>query len=146
MSERLRALFSGLLRGAPGADATILRFGAVGLLTTLIDFALFTTIVTTTEVPAAAVNVATYSTGVFVSFLLNRRWTFAASSADGAVWTQALRFIASNLVGVVLSTLIVFGLFSYFAEPIAKLISVPIVFVWNYAAARFWAFRSSHGA
>lgn len=131
-----------LARALPFADATILRFGAVGLLTTAIDVGLFSLIVGATDLPVAVINIATYGTGLCVSFLLNRHWTFKASKDDGSARRQAARYVAVYAVGAALSTIIVTLLATVLDERVAKLISVPIVFFWHYGAVRLFAFPS----
>ena len=123
------------------ADGRFVRFAAVGLLTTIMDVVLFALFAAALEIPVTPANVMSYSCGIATSFLLNRWWTFASVQQGGTVEVQALRFLASNITGLVLSTILV-GLFvQVFPAMIAKTMSVPIVFIWNYLVARYWVFR-----
>ncbi len=123
-------------------DQTIFRFAVVGFATTIVDLALFSALVFATDLSPVAANIISYSTGVCISFILNRRWTFAATSRHGGGRRQAFRFAVTNLVGVAISTLVVGMLATIAPELLAKAVSLPTVFVWNYLSSRYWAFRA----
>ena len=125
--------------GRPGGSAVILlRFATVGAITTVLDVILFAAL-TAAAIPAALANVSSYSCGILVSYALNRSWTFAI----GGSLLQALKFVLSTLFGLLLSTLLVALLITIIPAIHAKLISIPVVFAWNYLAARLWVFRAS---
>ncbi len=110
----------------------------VGALTTAIDFVIFAVLTKILGAPPAGANLFSYSSGVATSFVLNRSWTFGS---DGDAKRQALQFATTNAIGLALSTTLV-GLFALFLpDLIAKAVSVPIVFFWNYFTARLWVFR-----
>lgn len=120
-------------------NATTLRFAAVGALTTALDFTLFYFLVEV-GAPVVAANLGSYSCGMLASFALNNWWTFRTAAGRGALRALA-RFIASNLAGLALSTVLV-GLFALvLPATAAKLVSVPLVFVWNFTVAQRWVFR-----
>lgn len=131
--ERLSAL---------GADGRLARFAVVGLLTTALDVGLFMTLTGVARFAPPAANICSYGAGIVVSFALNRLWTFAASATGGHVGGQAIRFLATYGVGLAFSTILVAVLSTLLAPPVAKLVSVPIVFIWHYSAARHWAFAA----
>ncbi len=120
---------------------TLWRFATVGLLTTAIDIVLFSLLAVGAGIPAVAANTVSYSTGILTSFLLNRFWTFGLSARERSAFHHAFRFGASNLVGLLLSNLIVALFLLVMPKVFAKGLSVPLVFIWNYGAARFWVFR-----
>ncbi|HBK90112.1 MAG TPA: hypothetical protein DDZ68_00430, partial [Parvularcula sp.] len=53
------------------------------------------------------------------------------------------RFVIANVGGLALSTAIVVGLAALTPELWAKIVSVPIVFVYNYACAKLWVYREA---
>jgi putative flippase GtrA len=125
--------------GRPGGSAVILlRFAVVGAITTVLDVTIFAGL-TAAAIPAAFANVSSYSCGIALSYTLNRSWTFAV---DGSFF-QGLKFVLSTLFGLLLSTLLVALLTTIIPAIHAKLISVPLVFAWNYLAARLWVFKAS---
>ena len=119
---------------------TLLRFATVGAITTALDVTLCAGL-TTAGVPAALANVCSYSCGIVVSYNLNRSWTF---SVDGSR-LKALKFVVSTLTGLLISTCLVVVLSMTIPAIYAKCISVPVVFVWNYLAARLWVFNVNEG-
>lgn len=115
--------------------APLLRFATVGAVTTTLDFVLFLALVAA-AVPAALANTMSYSCGIGLSYALNRSWTFGVRGHP----LQAAKFVAATLVGLALSTLLVATLTSFLPAPAAKLLSVPVIFAWNYLTAHFWVF------
>lgn len=115
---------------------TVLRFAAVGAVTTTLDVVLFSALVAA-GIPPAPANLFSYSCGIVVSYGLNRAWTFGV----GRNRIQALKFGASTLTGLLISTCLVALLATIIPAPAAKLLSVPAVFAWNYLTARLWVFR-----
>jgi putative flippase GtrA len=123
----------------PGIKAVDLgalaRFATVGVCTTALDAILFTAL-TAYGIPPAPANIASYSCGIALAYVLNGRWTFRTEGSPG----RALRFYLLMFAGLLLSTLIVAALSMILPPLVAKLISVPIVFVYNYTASRRWVF------
>jgi putative flippase GtrA len=115
---------------------TLLRFATVGAITTLLDIVLFMTFVAAALPPAPA-NLVSYSCGIAVSYALNRSWTFGVRHSHA----QALKFVTATLAGLLISTAIVAILATLIPAPVAKILSVPVVFGWNYLTARHWVFR-----
>jgi putative flippase GtrA len=116
--------------------ATLQRFAGVGLVTTVLDIAMFAAL-TAAALPPALANVTSYSCGIALSYALNRRWTFG----ERASLAQALKFVVAMLSGLALSTLLLVILTSIMPPLAAKAATVPIVFLWNYHSSRQWVFR-----
>lgn len=119
------------------------RFAAVGALATAIDFGVFAAFVTLAGAPAAAANVASFATSVIVNFNLNRRWSFRQKKDAAVALRQGARFLFAYGGGLLLSTAIVAGLATTMPGVLAKAISIPIVFLYNYGCARLWVFREA---
>jgi putative flippase GtrA len=140
MQDPVRQLYS-KARATGLVDATLLRFAAIGLVTTALDLVLFSLLAVGAGVPAVAANIVSYSCGIVTSFVLNRSWTFGVARDTPGAGRHAVRFAASNIAGLLLSSTLVGLLVLVLPDVAAKVISVPLVFVWNYALARFWVFR-----
>lgn len=124
------------------ADARIMRFAAVGGVTTLLDWVLFSALAMTVGMHPALANLVSYSCGILTSFVLNRTFVFGTSRRDTESATaQFGRFILANAAGLALSTILVTAFVYVLPEMIAKIATVPIVFVWNYSLAHRWVFR-----
>ncbi|HEV7307801.1 GtrA family protein [Ensifer sp.] len=124
------------ISATPRAGETLARFAAVGAVTTLLDMGLFNTLYFA-GLPPLPSNLFSYSCGIAVSYMLNRAWTFRAAHSH----VQAVKFVVATVTGLLISTLIVATLAVLIPAPVAKVVSVPIVFVWNYLASRLWVFR-----
>jgi putative flippase GtrA len=131
--------FPGLAALRDAHDLTkMLRFAAVGLVTTGLDFAMFIAL-GIAKVPPAPANVGSYSCGIALSYVLNRRWTF---SKDASL-LQAVKFVLATASGLALSTLLLIVLTKMMPPLVAKTATLPIVFLWNYHSTRQWVFRVS---
>ena len=119
------------------------RFGAVGAVNTALDVGLFALLAATTDINIALINVASYSCGVLTSFFLNRYWTFA-DAAGGRGRNQFLQFVLANMASALLSTVLVERLALILPAIAAKIISLPPIFAFNFAVARFVVFRRSN--
>jgi putative flippase GtrA len=113
-----------------------LRFAIVGAVTTTLDVVVFAGLTAATVAPPLA-NLLSYSCGILLSYVLNRSWTFGVEGTR----LQALKFVASTLTGLLVSTFLVALLITVVPAIWAKMLSVPVVFAWNYLAARLWVFN-----
>lgn len=140
MLEPRRRLFE-LRQVTSLIDATLVRFAVVGLITTTLDLVIFSVLAVHTDIPAVAANVVSYSCGIATSFVLNRSWTFGIGRSNPGIERHSVRFLASNLAGLALSSTLVALFVLVLPDIAAKVVSVPLVFFWNYAVARFWVFH-----
>ncbi len=119
------------------------RFAVVGAIATAIDFGVFAALVFAAGLHAGPSNVVSFATSLVVNFNLNRRWTFRQQKDAKTAARQGGRFMIAYAGGLALSTAIVVGLATLMPELWAKIISVPIVFVYNYACAKLWVYREA---
>ncbi len=126
--------------------ATLIRFASVGAISTSIDFALFVFLVEAVGLPIYAANVTSYLTSLLASFALNQIWTFGGAIRNAEAGRRLARYAAVHAASVVLSTAIVRAFAIFAPAPVAKALSVPIVFIWNYTASRRWVFRERNSA
>jgi len=125
-----------------GGLRQVVRFGAVGVVNTLADIAVFWLLIKASLPPAIA-NVLSYSCGVVVSFSLNRVWTFRRAGTPGLRAVVAVRI--GDIGSLVVSTAAV-GLGALFMPPlVAKLASFPVSFAWNFCFSRYWVFIHRRG-
>lgn len=114
----------------------VVRFGAVGLLNTLVDLATFALLVAL-AVPALAANVGAWMVAVSFSYILNSRWTFERKTELGET-RSILRFLGLGALislgvssGAILALAPVIGLWP------AKILGVVVAAVLNFIAARW---------
>lgn len=125
-----------------------LRFLAVGLLGTLIDFGLLT-VLKSAGFPTLAANSLSFTAGIVNNYILNQRWTFAGCRKASS-WGLFIQFSLVSLLGLLLNN----GIVLILEGPLGKLLDAPawgylpakaaatgLVVFWNYFANRYWTFR-----
>ncbi|WP_448202791.1 GtrA family protein [Azospirillum sp. sgz302134] len=121
---------------------TAVRFGLVGLLNTGVDFAVFLALMAVPGTPVLLANACGYGVGVLSSFLLNRSWTFRVRRDEAPMARRLPVFLAFNLVGLALSSLVV-GLLVPTVPPLAaKVAATGATFAWNYWSSRRFVFTT----
>ncbi len=121
-------------------DATLVRFGLVGVINTTIDVLGFLLLATVFGLIAPIANAAAYSLGILSSYTLNSRWTFSQRIDTQQHYRRFGLFLLVNAAGLILSTCLVVSFLTVMDEFAAKVLSVPIVFIWNFLAAKYFVF------
>ena len=121
-----------------------LKFNAVGLLNTLIDFAIFTLLHSIGMMYAVA-QVISYSAGTANSFILNKKVTFRdqdRTTKEGFDRKQLVKFIILNLVVLGISLLLMHLLTDQFGVEvlIAKVLVTFVTVIINFFGSRKWVF------
>jgi putative flippase GtrA len=132
-TRRLAALWA-----AVGPQA--LRFCAVGLLGTVVNLAVYGTLVAQAGVAPPVAAIAGFLVAVTQNHMLNRVWTFADRS--GRYLPQGARFLAISLVALainlaVLRALLAAGVGHLAAQVLGIGAATPVGFVVN----RSWTFK-----
>jgi len=114
----------------------LLRFAAVGVFITIIDFVIFITLVRYFEWNIILANVVSYFIAVSNSYVLNLVWTFRKS--DGAKFgaKSFILFVTVNTVGFLIGSLVIWQLQRVVIPEFAKLSSIPVTLVWNFFATK----------
>jgi putative flippase GtrA len=119
-------------------------FAGVGVVAAIVHYGLLIGLVEGggyTPVPA---TLAGYVAGGVVSYLLNRRLTYASDRAHReAVW----RFALVALVGFLLTWVVMQALTAWLHAPYlpAQLVTTGIVLVWSFVAHKLWTFGEGPG-
>ncbi|MFE4713662.1 GtrA family protein [Paenibacillus sp. NPDC056722] len=121
-----------------------LKFNAVGLLNTLIDFAVFT-LLHSLGVMYGLAQVFSYSAGTANSFILNKKVTFRDSNRSGNNGfdrIQLLKFIILNLTVLGISLLLMQVLTDRFGVQVllSKVLVTFVTVVINFFGSRKWVF------
>ncbi|MFW0837816.1 MAG: GtrA family protein [Candidatus Komeilibacteria bacterium] len=123
-----------------------LRFATVGLINTLLDYAIYISLTRLTEyfsVHYLQANAISFGTAVICSFLMNYGWTFANKKVVFS-WLLLLKYILIMWLG---SFVIAQSALYYAVEHwqvydlIGKLIGVFLGFLWNFFMSRRWVFN-----
>ncbi|MEK5234690.1 GtrA family protein [Paenibacillus sp. FSL L8-0470] len=121
-----------------------LKFNAVGLLNTLIDFAVFTLLHSLGMMNTPA-QIISYSAGTANSFFWNKKVTFkdkSQTSKDSFDRMQLIRFIILNLVVLGISVLLMHLLTDKFEVQvlISKVLVTFVTVIINFFGSRKWVF------
>jgi putative flippase GtrA len=119
----------------------VLRFGMIGGLNNLLSYGIFV-VLTLTGMPSISAATITYVTGMAVSYLANRSFTFRHS---GSARHSVLRFIVVNIAGyaVNITILAVFVELIGWNALVVQLGAIVVVATGIYLGMRFWVFRAT---
>ncbi|WHY76912.1 GtrA family protein [Neobacillus sp. WH10] len=119
-----------------------LKFGAVGMLNTLITIGSFSLFLYF-SVNYLTANITAYIIGMINSFIWNKNWVFQAKAkAKAKASSLIIKFIIVNLITLGINTLLLYGMVQYFNchTSVAQLISTGIGLVINYVLNNKWTF------
>ncbi len=121
------------------------RFGIVGAVATIADWSTYGAATRVLHFHYLEGQVAGYTVGITVSFLLSIKWVFAARTLGN----RALDFVAFALVGIIglalTSLLMWIGVDKLrLFDLLAKAIATVLVFFWNFGARRILMFKIGH--
>jgi putative flippase GtrA len=118
------------------------KFGAVGVLNTLVDLGLYfvlTRWLGLAGLPVLAKSIS-YGAGIFNSFVWNRTWTFRSRAS---AWKTLLPFLLVNLVGLGMNTgAMQLGLNGLRLPELVSLgMATAFTLAWNFILSKFIVFR-----
>lgn len=120
-----------------------IRFAAVGIVNTLVDFAVLLSLTIFAGVPALWANIASTSCALIVSYLLNKKAVFGDTDTHNV--RQIVLFVAVTLSGIwLVQSVIIVSVTQWLHTAVmgvvhdtwllvaAKLIATVVSLVWNY--------------
>ena len=119
----------------------VLRYGAVGGVSTVVDLAAFVVMVDLGLAVLFAAG-ASFTLGTLINYALCYRFVFVRDRFRRS--EEVLRLFAVSAVGVGLNVLCVWLLLLVLPVPplAAKIAAVPLVFAWNYLGRRWLVFHA----
>ncbi len=121
---------------------TVLRFGIVGILATLVHYGTLTSLLSLAGMGPVPSNFIAYVLAVVVSFAGHHYWTYRAS---GPVIVSFVKFLGASFAAFLVSTLLLVALLHVQTpKAIAAFLAVAIVPVITFVAFRLWVFRQRH--
>ena len=120
------------------SQSSFIRFAAVGVLSTALDFLVLNVFLhfgASVYVAGALGFFAGFSNG----YLLNSRYVFQQASRE-----RYIKYFIVSLGGLLLTELFldIFHVRIGWSENVAKAIAVVIVFFWNYGLSKWWVFNA----
>ena len=122
---------------------SVSRFSIIGILNTLMDFAVFTIFHSLFGINYSVSQIAGYSFGVVNSFIFNKNWTFENRKANKKTVHEFLQFIIINVIVLTITLIFMRLLIKNFEFNIyvAKIIVTFIAQIINFLAYKLWVFK-----
>lgn len=123
---------------------SLIRFGIVGVVNTLVDFSVFAMFHSLFGVDKLICQVVGYSAGIINSFILNKLWTFENNNSKFNTLNQMIRFAGINIVSLAVSLMGLkvisdqYGLNTYVSKIIVTILAQAI----NYFGYKLLVFKS----
>ncbi len=119
---------------------TIIRFIIVGILNTFSGLLFIYTAKFALKANDLLSNIIGYAVGFFISFNLNKNWTFIYKLDDN--FSVFIRFIAVNLVAYIFNLATVFIAIDivHINSYLAQALGIPVFTIFNYILSRAYVF------
>jgi putative flippase GtrA len=119
----------------------LLSFAVVGVVNSLVDLGVFSLAYFYFEAPLVFSNVVAWSCAVTGSYVLNSFTTFARESGRALGFTVYVRFIASQVAGLLVNTATIVVASYVMPVLIGKLLAIFASFLVNFSLSHFVVFR-----
>ena len=116
-------------------------FAGVGVINTLVDYAIFLAAYYLMHLPLVAANLVSWLVAVSGSYVMNSYVTFAAESGRQLRWRAYGAFVASGIAGWVANTATLVVASIWVSVPVAKLLAIVASFAVNFSLSHFVVFR-----
>jgi putative flippase GtrA len=119
----------------------VLKFGIVGICGMIIDFSITWLCKEKLKLNKYFANSIGFCFALVNNFILNKYWTYQQNSQS--VNDQFIKFILISLIGLAINNFILYALNKYVKTNFyfLKLITIGIVFFWNYFMNTLFTFR-----
>jgi putative flippase GtrA len=128
-----------------GMNSSIVKYGAVGLLGTLIHWGVLILLVEAWDFDPVWGTTIGFIVTLLVSFILNNEWTFMASVARSNVkpFIRFMRYVVISLFGLLLNTGIMYLFVHIWELPylVGQCVSLFVVPLSNYMFNSKWTFQ-----
>lgn len=115
-----------------------LKFGAVGVVNTAVDFIVFVTLVRWLHWNPLLANSASYTVAVSNSYVLNLLWTFRKRDGARLGLRSFVIFVSVNSVGFLIGSAVIWKLQSLMMVEAAKLIAIAVTLIWNFFGTKYF--------
>jgi len=145
-----RRFVPGFLRREKTAGQVV-RFGMVGVLNTLVDFALLNLFYHFFNLPLLVANTLSYSGGFVNSFIWNKNWTFS-TRGSGHWGRDMILFGLVSISGLLVNNVGIYTLHEFLggtsvlAINVQKLGASIASLTWNFIGYRYLAFPRAPGS
>lgn len=128
-------------RVSPRGAKHFVKFGIVGTMGLLVDYAVLITLFEVAGWPLWAANTVSFTSAATHNYVLNRLWTFRGQR-HRRKRVQYWQFLVVSVVGyginqAILLSLVGVGVWYIFAKAVATL----VVLLWNFTVNKLWTFK-----
>jgi len=118
-----------------------ISFALVGVVNTIVDFGIFSCAYFFLGLPIVAANVMSWAIAVSGSYVMNSTITFAAESGRELRAKDYLKFVTSQLGGLIANTATVFVASYFLPVLVSKALAIGATFLVNFSLSHFVVFR-----
>lgn len=120
--------------------AQFLRFTAVGVVTTAVQYLVLWSGVVLVAAPAAVASAIGYVLGVLLSYLLNYRFTFRSAQLHRAA---VQNYFAVFGMGWAINTALMALFVHHWGWSVwpSQVLATGVGLIWNFSGSRWWTFR-----
>ncbi|MDB5502447.1 MAG: GtrA-like protein [Tardiphaga sp.] len=122
--------------------AKMISFGVIGLGNTAIDLAVFSLAYSVLGLQLVPSNVLAWLVAVSCSYVMNTMITFRAESGRVLRRKDYFSFVASGVLGVIVTTTTLVVLSNFMPVLVAKLVAILASFAVNFTMSHFVVFRT----
>lgn len=121
----------------------LVRFASVGVLNTLLGYAVIFLCMYALDQGAVLSNVIGYAFGLVTSFVLNRSFTFRST---GAVLPEAVRFLVIFLLAYLanLGVLVLLTRYLHINEALSQVLAGVVYFALSFVLSKHYVFGGAH--
>jgi len=120
----------------------LIKYGISGGIGAIIDFALFSTLISLTSLNYLYANALSFSIGTLVVYYLQKNWTFERQSSDKSTFVFVkficvviFTYIFNNIILIICVELL------YISPINAKIIQIVLSFIWGYSINKAFVFK-----
>lgn len=126
-----------------------LRFAAVGVINTVVDFGILMALVLMLQAPHTISNIISTGVAFMLSFVLNKNYTFKSKNANtkhqfilfAVVTLFGLWVIQSIIIALLVPLMLGFNLSNGLSTLIAKIIASVVTLIWNFVLYKKIVFK-----
>lgn len=116
------------------------KFAVVGAFNTIIDLSVFYILYEHFNIYFVIAHICAFLVAVINSFIFNSLWTFK-SLKRGQITKQFLSFVLVAMIGLGISSLVIYIAAFYMHVYLAKIFAIIAVMIWGYAGSWLFVFK-----
>lgn len=118
----------------------IIKFGFVGVIATVIDYALMILFTEVFHIPSLISAAMSFTISVIFNYIASVKWVFDVDKKKNSKQKEIIVFIILSVIGLVINELIMYLLDKFFGidYKISKLFATGVVMCWNFITRKIF--------